>query len=150
EEVRLLTLLQHHPTPILAVAAVLTAGSLLALPAVRFDYNRLNLQAKGTESVTWERKIVKSRRSGFAALASARTPDALKAQRDASAALRAVSEVTSVLKLIPADQEAKIAAVRRLAPLVAEVQFRSAPPADPAAVRRALTTLRHRLQIGLT
>src|SRR5262249_9804040 len=150
EEVRLLTLLQHHPTPILVVAAGLTVGSLLALPAVRFDYHRLNRQAKGTESVIWERQIMKSRRSGFAALASARTLDELKAKRDAFAALPAVSEVTSVLKLIPADQEAKIAAVRRLAPLVAEVQFRPAPPADPAAVRRALTTLRHRLQIGLT
>ncbi|HEU5194382.1 MAG TPA: MMPL family transporter, partial [Methylomirabilota bacterium] len=150
DEVRLLQRIRRHPRPIVAVAAVLTLGSVLGLPAVHFDYNRLNLQAKGTESVIWERKIMKSRRSGFAALASARTLDELKAKRDAFAALPAVSEVTSVLKLIPADQEAKIAAVGRLAPLVAEVQFRSAPPADPAAVRRALTTLRHRLQIALT
>src|SRR2546422_5625986 len=50
---------------ILIVAAALTSGALLALPAVRFDYSRLNLQARGTESVIWERKIMESRRSGF-------------------------------------------------------------------------------------
>ncbi|HTO13643.1 MAG TPA: MMPL family transporter [Candidatus Binatia bacterium] len=150
DEVRLLRRLGRHPVPILVVAAALTGGALLALPAVRFDYNRLNLQAKGTESVIWERKIAESRRSGFAALASADSLAELKAKQDAFAALPAVSEVTSVLKLIPAEQDAKIAAVRRLAPLVAEVRFRPAPPADPAAVRRALIGLRHRLQIAVT
>ena len=150
DDLRLLRRIRRHPWPVVAVAAALTLGSVLALPAVMFDYNRLNLQAKGTESVIWERKIMESRRSGFAALASAPTLEALKAKRDAFSALPAVSEVTSVLKLIPADQEAKIATVRGLAPLVAEVQFRPAPPADPTALRRALVTLRHRLQIGLT
>ena len=150
EDVGLLRRVRRHPWPVVVVAAVLTAGSLLAVPSVRFDYNRLNLQAKGTESVTWERRIMESRRSGFAALASARTLDELGAKRDAFTALPAVSEVTSVLRLIPADQEAKIATVARIAPLVAEVQFKPAPPADPPAVRRALVTLRHRLQIALT
>ena len=150
EDVGLLRRVRRHPWPVVVVAAVLTAGSLFALPSVRFDYNRLNLQAKGTESVTWERRIMESRRSGFAALASARTLGELRAKRDAFSALPAVSEVTSVLRLIPDDQEAKIATVARIAPLVAEVQFKGAPPADPPAVRRALVTLRHRLQIALT
>ena len=150
DEVARLGRLQHHAGPIVVVAAALTVGALATLPGVRFDYNRLNLQARGTESVIWERKIMESRRSGFAALASANSPAELQAKRDAFAALPAVSEVTSVLRLIPPEQDAKIATVRRLAPLLAEVHVGPAPPADAAAVRRALGALRHRLQIAQT
>src|SRR5439155_1623655 len=67
-DVPLLGHLLRRRVSILIVAAALTSGALLALPAVRFDYSRLNLQARGTESVIWERKIMESRRSGFAAL----------------------------------------------------------------------------------
>ena len=56
----LLERLLQRPTPILLVAGVLTVYSLTAMPAVRFDYNRLNLQARGTESVVWERRIMES------------------------------------------------------------------------------------------
>jgi len=148
DEVPLLRYVVHRPLPVLLVAVALTSGALLALPAVRFDYSRLNLQARGTESVIWERKIMESRRSGFAALASADSLPELKAKEEAFAALPAVSELVSVLKLIPADQDAKIAAVRRLAPLVVEVQFRPVTIVDPAAIQRALLTLRHRLEIA--
>ncbi len=94
------------------LAGVVTLASLAAFPSVRFDYNRLALQAKGAESVTWEHEIMKSRRSGFAALATADSLAELRAKRDAFAALPAVSDVVSVLKLIPSDQEAKIAVLR--------------------------------------
>src|SRR5438876_8226078 len=119
-DVPLLGHLLRRRVSILIVAAALTSGALLALPAVRFDYSRLNLQARGTESVIWERKIMESRRSGFAALATADSLPELKAKQAAFSALPAVSELVSVLKLVPADQDAKIAAVRRLAPLVAQ------------------------------
>lgn len=148
DDVPLLGHLVRRPLPVLVVAAILTAGALLALPAVRFDYSRLNLQARGTESVIWERKIMESRRSGFAALASADSLAELKAKQEAFAALPAVSELVSVLKLVPSDQDAKIAIVRRLAPLVAEVRFTRESSVDTAAIRRALATLRHRLAIA--
>src|SRR5213083_951457 len=144
---RLRRLLRHR-LPILVVAAALTVGAAFALPAIRFDYNRLNLQARGTESVIWERKIMESRRSGFAALATADSLAELKAKQEAFSALPAVSELVSVLKLVPADQDAKIAAVRRLAPLVADVHLGHESAVDVAAIRTALSTLRHRLTIA--
>ena len=150
DAIPLLRQLLRRPLPILGVAAALTAGGLLAVPAVRFDYSRLNLQARNTESVIWEQKIMQSRRSGFAALATADSVADLKAKQDAFTALPAVSEVVSVLKIVPADQEARIAAVRRLAPLVAELRFRHETAVDAAALRRALTTLRRRLAIAAT
>ena len=147
-DVPLLGHLLRRRVSILIVAAALTSGALLALPAVRFDYSRLNLQARGTESVIWERKIMESRRSGFAALATADSLPELKAKQAAFSALPAVSELVSVLKLVPADQDAKIAAVRRLAPLVADVHLGHESAVDVAAIRTALATLRHRLTIA--
>src|SRR5438034_1341509 len=144
---RLRRLLRHR-LPILVVAAALTVGAAFALPAIRFDYNRLNLQARGTESVIWERKIMESRRSGFAALATADSLAELKVKQGAFAALPAVSEVMSVLKLVPADQEAKIAAVRDLVPLVAEIHIGREDALDRDATRHALERLRRRLGIA--
>ena len=148
DDIPLVTCVVRHPLPVIAVAAVLTVGAALALPAVRFDYSRLNLQARGTESVIWERKIMQSRRSGFAALASADSLAELKAKQEAFAVLPAVSETVSVLKLVPSDQDAKIAIVRRVAPLLHEVRFNRDATVDVAATRQALVTLRHRLAIA--
>ena len=62
-------------SPCSSSPASATAASLWALPSVGFDYNLLNLQAKGTESVVWERRILATTgRSGFNGLASASTP----------------------------------------------------------------------------
>ena len=149
-DVPALRAVRRRPLPVVVVAAVLTVASALALPSVTFDYSRLNLQAPGTESVIWERKIMQSRRSGFAALAAADSLDELAARQTAFSALPSVAEVMSVLKLIPSDQDAKIAAVHRLAPLVAGVRFGEPAQVDTEAVVGSLTTLRDRLGIAST
>jgi hypothetical protein len=148
-EVSLLERLARHRTSILVVTVLLTLYSLAALPAVRFDYNRLNLQAKGTDSVIWERKIMASGRSGFAALTTADSLAELRDKRSAFEQLPAVSDVVSLLTLVPVDQDAKIALIRTLAPLVSEVRFRPAPDVDVDAVRTALDGLRRRLELGV-
>src|SRR5438093_872714 len=56
--------------------------------------------------------------------------------------------LVSVLTPVPADPDAKIAAVRRLAPLVADVHLGHESAVDVAAIRTALATLRHRLTIA--
>ena len=142
--------LVQHPVPILVVAVSLTAYSLAALPSVRLDYNRLNLQAPGTESVVWERKVMGSARSGFPALATAGSLAELQSKQSAFERLPAVSDVMSVLTLIPKDQDAKIAVIRDVAPVVSRVRFgAAAPAAAPGEVRSALETLRQRLELGM-
>ena len=140
--------LAAHPLPILVASALLTGWSLWTLPSLRFDYNRLNLQARGTESVIWEQKIMASGRSGFAALTSAASIAELEAKRAAFERLPAVSEVQSLLTLVPADQEAKRALIHTLGPLVADVTFRGGPGVDLEALRHALGTLGRRLELG--
>ncbi len=149
DEVPALERVLRRRTPILLTAALLTAGSLAAIPAVRFDYNRLNLQARGTESVTWERRIIQSRRSGFPALATADSLPELRAKQEAFARLPEVSEVMSVLKLVPSDQDAKIAAIRDLAPLVSRIRFGRESGVDLTVIRAALERLRGRLEVAM-
>jgi len=148
--VRLLERATRHALVISGAAALVTAYSIWAAATVGFDYNRLNLQAKGTDSVMWERKIMASGGSGFPALASAKTLDELRGKQEAFARLPSVSEVVSVLKVIPTEQEAKIALIRNdLAPTLAPVRAGSASGEDPAELRAVLTTLRERLGLAI-
>jgi preprotein translocase subunit SecF len=91
---------------------------------------------------------MKSRRSGFAALATAESLPELTAKRDAFAALPGVADVVSVLKLAPRDQEAKIALLHTLAPKIGDLKVARAAPMDVAAVRASLAQLKRRLEIA--
>jgi len=72
---------------------------------MRFDYNLLKLQARGTESVDWEERILRSAgRSSFVALSTAGSLDELRERAAAFEGLASVSEVESVLSLIPPEQ----------------------------------------------
>src|SRR5262249_59730473 len=120
-----------------------------AAPAVRFAYTRLTRRAKGTAWVMWERKIMAPGRSGSAALTTAASLAALRSKRSAFEQLPAVSDVVSLLTLVPADQDAKITLIRTMAPLIADVRFRPAAAVDLDAVRTALGGLRRRLELGV-
>jgi hopanoid biosynthesis associated RND transporter like protein HpnN len=138
-----------HPKTVLSVAALLAALSIYASGRIRFDFNLLNLQAVGTESVTWEKKILAtSGRSGFAALSSASTLDELRRRQHAFRALPTVSEVDSALLLIPDDQPAKQKIIRDFAPLVAPVRVARPQPVDIDRLITALETLKRRFDIA--
>src|SRR6266404_6276420 len=138
-----------HPRTVLAITAVVTAASILAVPSVRFDYNLLNLQAVGTESVTWEKKILAtSGRSGFAALSSADTLEELRRRQHAFRALGSVSEVDSALLLIPDDQPEKQKIIRDFAPIVAPVRVTRPQSVDIDRLIAALETLKRRFDIA--
>src|SRR5205823_1452350 len=86
------------------LAAVAGALSLVALRGVRFDYNLLHLHARGTESVDWEERILRSAgRSSFVALSTAGSLSELRERVAAFEALDSVSDVESVLSLMPTD-----------------------------------------------
>lgn len=143
--------LARHRVPVLAVAAALTAAALVTIPRVRFDYNLLNLQAKRTESVEWEKRILKrAGRSGFTGLATARTLDELRVKQAAFAALGSVSRVESVLPLVPEQQGEKRAILRQMAPVVADIRVAPPAPLDPQRLRAAVDALRRRLGMAVS
>ena len=138
-----------HPKTVLAAAAVLAAVSVYAFGKVRFDFNLLNLQAEGTESVVWEKKILEtSGRSGFAALSSAATLDELRRKQHAFRALGSVSEVDSALLLIPDDQPETQKIIRDFAPIVAPVRVTRPQSVDIDRLITALETLKRRFDIA--
>ena len=139
------------PKTVLTVAGVATVASLWAVPYVGFDYNLLNLQAKGTESVLWEKRILATTgRSGFNGLASAKTLEELRKKQDAFEKLPSVSDVDSVLRVIPDNQREKIAIVNTFAPIVSPVRVGRSSPVDIERLARALGELRRRLDIFAT
>jgi hopanoid biosynthesis associated RND transporter like protein HpnN len=141
--------INSHPRTVLAVAAVITVLSMLAFAWVHFDYNLLNLQAEGTESVTWEKKILAtSGRSGFAALDSAGSLEELRRKQTAYRRLPSVSEVDSALLLIPDDQPEKQKIIRDFAPIVAPVRVARQQPVDVDRLILTLDTLRRRFDIA--
>lgn len=138
-----------RPRTVLALAAALTLAALWGLRDVRFDYNLLNLQAEGTESVEWEKRILATAgRSGFAALSSARSLDELRRKHQAFRRLPTVSEVDSALMLIPEDQAEKRKIIADFAPLVAPVRVSRPLPLDLDRLLAALETLGRRLEIA--
>ncbi len=141
----------RHPRTVLAIAALLTVLALLGIRHVRFDYNLLNLQAQGTESVEWERRILASAgRSGFAALASASSLDELRRKRDAFVKLPSVSEVDSALLFIPSDQPQKLKIIGDFAELVRPVRIGRAAPVDVTRLVTELESLKRRLDTAAT
>jgi predicted RND superfamily exporter protein len=143
--------LTRRPRLVLVLAGLATVLSLWALPRVRFDYNLLNLQAPGTESVAWERRLLASAgRSGFAALTTAGSLDELRQKHEAFRRLPSVSEVDSALLLIPDHQAEKQKIIQDFAALVGHVRIGRPLPVDLGRLAEALGTLRRRLDIAAT
>jgi predicted RND superfamily exporter protein len=141
--------LASYPKTILAAAAVATLLSGWALTRVGFDGNVLNLQARDVESVAWEKRILATTgRSGFNALSSAATLDELRQKQRAFEGLPSVSEVDSVLRVIPDDQPEKIAVITSFAPLVAPVRIGRASALDIERLTRALADIKRRLDLA--
>ena len=109
----------------------------------------MNLQGAGSESVVWERKIAAAAgRSGFAALATASSLEELAAKQDAFRRLPSVSDVQSVLSVLPDRQAEKLAILTRVAEITDAIRVRDAGALDLDALIAALETLQRRLALA--
>jgi hopanoid biosynthesis associated RND transporter like protein HpnN len=146
--VPMLDRLVTFPRTVLIGAGVVTVLAVWSVPRVGFDYNVLNLQAKGTESVAWERRILAGTgRSGFNGLSAAATLDELRRKQEAFEKLPSVSDVDSVLRVIPDDQAEKIALIKSFAPLVTPVRIGRSSPVDLDRFRKALNDIKRRFDV---
>jgi uncharacterized protein len=119
--------------------------------SVGFDYNLLHLQARGTESVIWERRIIETQtRSSFSALSSARSLAELRRKQEAFATLSTVAGVDSAILFIPPEQSAKQEILQHLAPLVTRLHVGIVPPIDLGRLRAALEALKRRIELIVT
>jgi hopanoid biosynthesis associated RND transporter like protein HpnN len=103
-------LLFGHPKVVIVLTVLLCAGSIFPLVRMRFDYNLMNLQAKGLESVTYAYKLMKSaENSGYFAVVTARTRGEAQTMAKQLEALPTVDHVVSYDSFIPEDQPRKLA-----------------------------------------
>ncbi|EFK09583.1 RND transporter HpnN-like protein [delta proteobacterium NaphS2] len=138
-----------YPKGVIGFLLVLT---LLALPGifkVRFNYNLLELQARGLESVEYERLLVETAdESTWYAIISAGTLGQVKTLTKKLMAIPAVGRVESVLDFIPKRQEEKSAQYQEAAAALEMVPDQLPPetPVNPAKIKKGLLHLRTALE----
>ncbi|MBI4618412.1 MAG: MMPL family transporter [Planctomycetes bacterium] len=131
---------------ILVVSAAALALSLPAWTRLDFDFNPTNLQARGLESVEYERKLVlgSNRATWFGvSIVDRGGLEALAARRDAFDALPEIGRVESILDALPPDQDGRLAKLRELAAKLPPTNpSRLLPAIDPTACLRLLEEIR--------
>ena len=133
---------------IIGVCTVLVLIASVSLKDLRFDYNLLNLQAKGTEAVQYEMKILES--AGRSAWSAAMLADSLKEVEEKELQLKALPTVArfeSISVVIPEHQEENLRTIREdLAPLLKELEVE---PEDVAFSLKSLNKTLKRIQFKL-
>ncbi|MDK2957233.1 MAG: uncharacterized protein PWQ57_2729 [Desulfovibrionales bacterium] len=100
----------RRPGALLLLIVAVTAALSPGLRRVHFNYNLLELQAKGLASVEYEHLLIQeSDESTWYSIHTARSLDDLKKLSARLAALPGVAKVESLLDYLPADQPEKIA-----------------------------------------
>ncbi|MFO7598525.1 MAG: MMPL family transporter [Candidatus Desulfacyla sp.] len=131
---------------------ILLIVTLAALPGafkVRFSYNLLELQAKGLESVEYEKILIESSgESTWYAILTAENLNELERLTRTLEALPSVGKVESILDLIPENQAAKIALYQKAAEDLKPISFTALPSPVPDADRliRSLARLSRTLE----
>ncbi len=131
--------LLQHPAAIIAVSVAATLAALLVGWRVRFDYNVLNLQSRGLESVEIEKRLLQTDAQStiFAAVVCDTVEQARTIQTALEKKTNVVSSVASIAALLPEHQEAKAAIIR-------EIQKDLGRPRLPTARRAVdMTALDH-------
>jgi hypothetical protein len=133
--------LLRRPYLILAVCIAGTGLAGLFCWQVRFDYNVLNLQSHGLESVDAElRLLLTDAQSTIYASVIADSLEEARTLHERLAQLPTVGSVASIVPLIPEDQDANRDTIRAIKAELADVRL-TAPGANPVNVGELLKTL---------
>lgn len=116
-----------HPKAVIAATVLCCAAALYPASKIEFDYNLMNLQASGLESVSYAYKLMKSKENaGYFAAVMAGSAAEAEAKSQALEALPTVDHVVSLHSMLPEQQEeklAELAAMREELGGVAPVQY---------------------------
>jgi len=139
----------RHPKGALLAALCVSVLAAFSWESLRFDYNLLHLQPRGTEPVEWELRLLEAQgNSSIFAVDMAGSRDEAWRKMKQYEQLSLVSGVESLASYLPDDPSRRIEEVRRLAPVMEDVAVREeAPPAPaPEKVRRWLSKIRFKLR----
>ncbi len=97
---------------------MITFLSIFAIKDIRFDYNLLNLQAVGIESVNYEKKILNnSEQSAWYGAVIANTFKEVLSKKKLLESLPSVNGVNSIASMVPIHQEEKINIIKKISHL---------------------------------
>jgi hopanoid biosynthesis associated RND transporter like protein HpnN len=137
---RLRRWIEAHPRPIITVTAILSIAAVVTAPAVRFDFDPLNLKNPNSESVRALRDLLASGQQESYAIAV--VAPSLAAANDIAARARALPQVSgaaTIASLVPEHQDDKLALIDStalmLGPSLAEPRL---PPPSPEQTREAI------------
>lgn len=110
------------PRAVVAATLLLSLACLYPTLTMRFDYNLMNLQAKGLPSVEYAYKLMRSKEnSGYFAVVTARDKTEARSLTERLEKLPAVDHVVSTLTFIPDQQTEKLAELAALRRTLADV-----------------------------
>ncbi len=112
-----------NPRTVVAATLLLSLACLYPTLTMRFDYNLLNLQAKGLQSVEYAYKLMRSKEnSGYFAVVIAQNEDEAKQLTGRLEKMPSVDHVVSLPALVPDHQQAKLAELAAIRQVMAEVR----------------------------
>ena len=138
----------HRPWIVIAGAALLALASLPALGKIQLDFNLLELQAKGTESVDWELRLLEGGgTSTWYGVVLAKSPEEVRAKTARLEALPSVDRVQSIFSFLPKEPERKLGAIQALGTPLAKLPptFGGLEPVDLEALGATLERIRFKL-----
>lgn len=116
-------LLFGHPKAVAFGTVALCLASLYPLSQIAFDYNLMNLQAKGLESVEYAYKLMRSKEnSGYFAVVTADSLQDVQEKTQRLEKLPAVDHVVSLLSFVPDHQQEKLADLAALRAELSDVK----------------------------
>jgi hopanoid biosynthesis associated RND transporter like protein HpnN len=116
-------LLFGYPKVVIALTVLLCAGAIYPVSRVSFDYNLMNLQAKGLESVEYAYKLMKSKENaGYFAVVMANSPAEAAEKAKRLEKLPTVDHVVSLATFVPEQQREKLAELAALRAELADIK----------------------------
>ncbi|KAB0666272.1 MMPL family transporter [Oryzomonas japonica] len=112
-----------NPRTVVGATLLLALVCLYPTLTMHFDYNLMNLQAKGLQSVEYAYKLMRSKEnSGYFAVVIAKDRAAAKQLTERLEKLPSVDHVVSLPALVPDNQQAKLAELAALRQVLADVK----------------------------
>ena len=138
----------NHYKLIIIFCSVLVLVASFSLRKNFFDYNLLHLQAKGTEAVKYEMRILEN--AGRSAWSAAFLSDSLEEVREKEAKLKTlptIENVESIAAMVPENQKDKAEYLKEnLVPLLSEFFVEEDDPLSIKALNKTFKRIRFKFQ----
>ncbi|MCX7886915.1 MAG: MMPL family transporter [Verrucomicrobiae bacterium] len=137
--------LLSRPAVVLVTCCAISIAAVFAAFKVRFDYNVLNLQSRGIESVEIEQRLLRTDAEStlFAAIVCDSVEEARRIQTALEKKTNVVNTVVSIAALLPEDQDRKAQIIREIQQALGRPKLIALPSdVDLAKLDHALRALR--------